>query len=63
MKQSTAIKIAIECIKKEARRYAPEANTYMMTKTPSLKNAYDKYLDLGKAISILEGIKAQGRLF
>ena len=65
MKQSKAIKIAVECIEQQMRKYAFDANMHLRLgmDTPHAVNSAKKYKDMAEAIKTLEALNSQARMF
>jgi len=51
-----AIRIAIEAMKRERRRFAFDANLYKAMQAPHAKKSFERYNELSEAISQLEEV-------
>lgn len=49
-----ALKIAIEVLKRERRKYAPEARGYELSNFPEFKSQWQAWKKLDDAIKVLE---------
>ena len=58
MNQKKAIKIAIDCIRKEMKKIVFDANSSLRgTQIPHHLKCYERYIEMTETIQILEDIK------